>query len=95
MGSKQTRGRHCSIILDSKQTCILEKIVQNNKAVSVSAHKIFKNARDLWRIVFVQVEDRKIQRMSAWENKNLEMKEYNRAVNTVTRKKIIASLQKN
>ena len=94
MGSKQTKGRHSSITLDSKQTCILEKIVQNNKVVSISAHRIFKNSRDLWRIVFVEVEDRKIQRMSAWENKNLEMKKYNSSKYS-DKEKTIASLQKN
>lgn len=71
------------IILDSKQTCFLEKIIQNKKAVSVSAHRIFKKPRDLWGIVSVQVEDRMTHRMNAQKTKNSEMKEYNRVINIV------------
>ena len=90
MGTKQTCLISASeeeiifIILDSKQTCFLEKIIQNKKAVSVSAHRIFKNPRDLWGIVSVQVEDRMTHRMSAQETKNSEMKEYNRVINIVS-----------
>lgn len=47
MGTKQTCPTFASVeenifmMLDGEQACFLEKIIQNKKAVSVSAQKIF------------------------------------------------------
>ena len=75
-------GRHDFIILDSKQICILGKINQNKKAVSVSAHKLCK-MQETYESGLCTVEAGQTLGMSGWEAKVSEMKEYNRAENTV------------
>ena len=52
-----------------------EKRTKMNKEKEM-AKRYFKNSRDLWGIISIQVKDRMTHRMSSQKNKNLEMEEY-------------------